>query len=184
MEIPKQHTNYRSIGLTLVELLTALALVIIVLSIGIPGYRKIVGNNRVTAAVNAVASHLHFARSEAVTGGVPVVLCPSVDGEHCDDTFYWHEGFMVFADQNGNRTAGEGQPLLRYFRSDTGVSIRTSVGRKKLVYQPSGMSPGSTATITVCDRSKDIKPKAIIVSNAGRPRLSKKGADGKPLKCG
>lgn len=184
MEILNLHTP-NSQGLTLVELLAGVAVIAIVFAIGIPGYRSLAGTSRVTTAINSMAGYLHYARSEAVTRGIPVVLCPSADGRNCDDTIDWQQGYMVFVDTLRNRIPSPLHPPLRYARPpQKGVSIRTSVGRKKLVYYPSGMSPGSTATITVCDQSGVAEPRAIIVSNAGRPRLSRVKPDGKPLICG
>jgi hypothetical protein len=62
--------------------------------------------------------------------------------------------------------------------------ILTSKGRKHLVFKATGMSPGSTATITVCDRTGAVSPKAVILSNPGRARRSTTRADGSPLRCG
>ena len=169
---------------TLVELMITLTVAIIVLSVAIPSYRTVAAGS-ITTAVNTMAAHLHLARSEAIKRGIQVILCPSTDGKTCLDGFEWQEGFMIYADVNENRKPDEKDRMLRFHQPDRRrIRILTSTGRKKLIYKPSGMSPGSTATITVCDTTGYTKPRAIIVSNTGRPRLSDTHPDGGPLRCG
>lgn len=169
---------------TLVELITALAMISIVLAIGVPGIGSLLDNSRITSTINNMVRHLHYARSEAVRHGLAVVLCPSSAGLSCDDSFHWEHGFIVFADRDGNREPNDGEKILRHARdSVANTLIFTSPGRKKITYQASGMAPGSTATFTVCTPDGKAKPKAIIVSNPGRPRLSDTRPDGSPLNC-
>jgi len=169
---------------TLIELIVVLAMVSIVLSVGVPGIHHLAVNSRITTAVNSMARHLHYARSEAIMRNIPVVLCPSRQGIRCDNSYHWENGFILFADRNGDRKRSDGEKILRHFDPGGGqTSIFTSTGRKKLTYQASGMAPGSTATITICDPSSPDRSRAIIVSNPGRPRLSNTRADGSPLNC-
>ncbi|MCP3868652.1 MAG: prepilin-type N-terminal cleavage/methylation domain-containing protein [Gammaproteobacteria bacterium] len=169
---------------TLVEMMTTLSVACLLLTLSIPGYRLLT-NSRIVTTVNGLAAHLHLARSEAIKRGIQVILCPSSDGKTCLNSLEWQNGFMIYGDSNQNREPDQHEETLRYYQPDsTRIKITTSIGRKKLVYKPSGMSPGSTATITVCDKTRQSPPRAIIVSNTGRPRLAKTGADGKPLDCG
>lgn len=167
---------------TLIELIVTLTIISTMLSIGIPGIIALASNSRITSAINNMVRHLHYARSEAVTRGVSVILCPSLQGDGCDDSFHWQQGFILFADSNGDRNLGSGEVVLRHVSPGLGETrIFTSPGRKKLTFQASGMAMGSTATITVCDSSG--RAKAIILSNPGRPRLADTRADGSPLVC-
>ena len=184
MDIPSAGTCRRQTALTLVELISTLAVVCILLAVGVPSVRTLSASSSVTTAVNSMTLHLHLARSEAVMRGVPVVLCPSTDGQSCLDSFEWQQGFILFVDENRNRSPDGSDTVLRFQQPDRHrVRILTSVGRKRLIYQPSGMSPGSTATITICDLTATVNPKAIILSNPGRPRLSMTRPDGSPLHC-
>ena len=170
---------------TLIELIIAIAIITVLLSAGIPGFRSLSCNSSISTAVSSMAAHLQLARSEAIKRASQVVLCPSLDREHCSDSFEWQRGFIIYADNNGNRARDPSEPLLRFHRPDNNrVRIFTSAGRKKLAYKPSGMAPGSTATITVCDRARIAEPRAIILSNPGRARFSKTRADGSSLECG
>jgi len=169
---------------TLIELIIVLAMITVVMSVGVPGIQHLAVNSRITSAVNSMVRHLPYARSEAIMRTQPVVLCPSLQGSDCDNSYHWESGFILFADNNRDRKRSEGERILRHFNPGSGqISILTSTGRKKLTYQASGMAPGSTATITICDPGSPENSKAIIVSNPGRPRLSNTRADGSPLKC-
>ena len=183
MENPSPGTC-RSQAFTLIELIIVLVMISIVLSIGVPGIISLAGNSRISSTVNSMVRHLHYARSEAVKRSMPVVLCPSLAGAGCDDSFHWEKGFILFADSDGDRDFGSGDKVLGHFQFGDGrTKILTSAGRKKITYQASGMSPGSTTTITVCDPVGRVAPKAVILSNPGRPRLSDTKADGTPLEC-
>lgn len=59
-----QGTKHR--GLTLVELMIALAVLGIMLTIGVPAFTETVRQNRITAQTNTTVGLLNFARSEAV----------------------------------------------------------------------------------------------------------------------
>ena len=184
MNTPLAGAGRRQYALTLVELVSTLTVGSILLAIGVPSVLTLTASSSLTTAANNMTLHLHLARSEAVKRGVPVILCPSTDGLNCQDSFEWQQGFILFADENRNRMPDESDPILRFQQPNRHrVSILTSVGRKRLTYRPDGRSPGSTATITLCDLSATIDPKAIILSNSGRPRLSTTRPDGGPLNC-
>ena len=62
-------------GLTLIELLVAVAVLAILLSIGIPSFQSLVAQNRATSAANELQSTLQFARSTAIAQARPVTVC-------------------------------------------------------------------------------------------------------------
>lgn len=169
---------------SVVELTTTLAVALVILTIAVPGFRTITGSSAVSAGINDMASVLHFARGQAIMSGVQVVLCPSEDGHSCSDSFHWHQGLIIFADDNENRRLDKSETVLRFHQPPNNrVTITSSAARKRLVFKASGMSPGSTATITVCDKALHVPPRALILSNPGRPRQSKTRSDGSPLVC-
>lgn len=53
-------------GVSLVELIVTLAILVILLSVAVPSFQSIRDANRVKAAAEAVYAHLQFARSESV----------------------------------------------------------------------------------------------------------------------
>lgn len=61
-------------GLTLIELLTVLALIGITASLAVTRLPALVGNIRLSSTVQSLARDLHFARASARAAGVPYVV--------------------------------------------------------------------------------------------------------------
>ena len=99
-------THGRACGLTAIELITTVAVAIVLLAAGIPGLRGMLVRQEVTVAVTEVMTHLQLARISAVTSGHRIVMCPTDDGARCADTFEWAGGFMVFEDHDADRALG------------------------------------------------------------------------------
>ena len=181
---PLQLARHRSCGLTLVEMLTMLAVAGVLLTTGIPEFKRILASNRMITEVNTLVAHLHLARSEAVNRGQRAVLCPSADGLRCLGSSEWHRGYILFVDDNGNRESDAGEPLVRIRGSGApGILITSSASRRRITYHPDGSSPGSNLTLTFCQRENTVLPKAVILSNTGRPRVSRTGPEDRPLRC-
>lgn len=175
----------RSGGLTLVEMMVALIVAGILLLVGIPEFQRMLASNRMTSEINTLVTHLHLARSEAVNRGQRAVLCPSSNGIQCLTSSEWHNGYILFMDDNRNRESDEREPLIRVHEiSAPGILITSSANRRRITYHPDGTSPGSNLTFKFCQQHNATPPKAVILSNTGRPRVSRTGADGYPLGCG
>jgi type IV fimbrial biogenesis protein FimT len=175
----------RMAGFTLVEAMTTLALGALLVGVAIPSFQHLLADNAMSAARNSMVTHLHLARSEAVKRGITAVLCPSFDGLGCLQGFEWQGGFMLFSDSNNNRIYDPGELLLQFKQHDFGnVRVLTSGGRKRIAYKADGTSAGYNATFTFCDKTGQVAPRAILLANSGRPRLSDTRSNGDPLNCG
>lgn len=175
----------RAKGFSLLELLTVVLIGSLLLTLGVPNMRAFIAKNLQRSEINTFITHFHLARSEAVKRATRTVLCPSDDGAVCDGSFNWHAGFIIFVDDNANRRRDEDETLVRIYKDsfESQISINSTSGRRRLTYQADGTSPGSNVTITFCNAEGIINPKAIILSNIGRPRLSNTRPDGSPLIC-
>lgn len=69
-------------GFTLLELMVAIAVLAILATVGVPSFRELIQNNRVTTQTNELVSALNFARTEAVKRGrnVEVVVTQANPG--------------------------------------------------------------------------------------------------------
>ncbi len=183
MNIHSVHPRYRA-GFTLLEAIITTSIICIVLAIGIPSFKAITQNNRMAAARNSITTHLNLARSEAVKRSIGVVLCPSDNGQTCADSTIWNRGFILYADNNGSKELELGEQILRYMNTTQDlIRIRTTSGRRKVAYNPFGYASGYNLTFTFCDSNSQVDPKAVIVSNSGRVRLSSTKPDGSQLDC-
>lgn len=82
-------------GFTLVELLVAMAVLAILLTIGIPSFTNLVTNNRATTATNELLAALQYARSEAVRQNARVDICSSTNQDTCSNADAWDTGWVV-----------------------------------------------------------------------------------------
>ena len=173
------------LGFTLINLMTTLAVAGIALGIGVPALKNLSASAQQTAEINTFVRHLQLTRSYAVKTGQNHVLCPSADGIGCLGSSQWDQGYILFEDLDRDGTRGADEHLLRAYRSTSGIEIamQSTSGRSQVTYRQDGFSVGSNLTLTFCDPEKGVSPKAVILSNTGRARVSTTRWDGSPLSC-
>jgi type IV fimbrial biogenesis protein FimT len=104
----------RQAGLTLVEMLTVMAVTAILLAIGVPSYKYVTNSNRMYTEAGELLGDLQFARTEAAREGLPITVCISSDGASClTGATSWSNGWIVFVDHNGDQTVDTGDVVLR-----------------------------------------------------------------------
>jgi len=172
-------------GFTLVELLSTMAIVMLMLGLGIPALKATVTSNRLTTSINALAGTLAYTRSEAVRRNQNVVICKSLEGTQCTRQGDWRHGWLVYVDINRNRSLDREETILGSHRLAEKIQVdyRAFGSRHYLVYRPSGTTH-TNGTFTFCDPTYPEMARALIITKTGRPRLSKVRADGNALECG
>lgn len=179
-----RHFASRAGGFSLVELMGTLTLGTVLVTTAVPTFDGLLAKTRMSGEVNDLISHLYLARSEAVKRFAPAVLCPSANASECLDEPQWHRGYILFADTNNDGERDEGEEILKERRGESNqLTALSSIHRKRVTYRPNGMSGGANLTVTFCDTRNATPPKAVIVSNTGRPRVSDTKPDGGPLTC-
>lgn len=158
-------------GLTLIELLVALAAAGVLFGVAVPAFSGGLEAARSSDARASLLASLMTASNHAAIAGVRGVLCPSRDGLVCDNTPDWSQGWIVFLDPNASRELEGGERVLRVEPALKGrVQLRTTVGRTRIVFQGNGGNVGSNATFTLCDGRGPAKARALIMANAGTLR--------------
>lgn len=174
-------------GVTLIELVSSLAILTILLTLGVGNMARLIAENRVVKATNGLVGMLQYARAEAVFRGTDVAVC-AVDpqglptsGDPCrTDDDDWAEGYAAYV-----RDSGE---VLRLQGPEPGVHI--DVNRPRFIFRPNGSASGTNGRASVCDaRAKDgadrhaIRPRAVVLSPVGRVRVGDQ-VSGAPVVCG
>jgi type IV fimbrial biogenesis protein FimT len=158
-------------GITLIELLIALAVVGVLFGIALPSYGAFTEGARASSAKSALLSSLTRSVSRAAVTGQHVVLCPSLDGNSCTGEPDWSGGWIAFLDSNNNRSHDAGESLILHEPALPGrVRLRSTVGRTRIVVQPNGGNAGSNVTFTLCDGRGPARAETLVLNNVGRLR--------------
>ncbi len=169
-------------GFTIVELMFTLAIAAILLTIGMPSFSGIIKNNRQITLLNEFTSYFHYAKSQAVTLGIPVTLCQrNAAGTNCDASASWDNGWIVFIDDNADgdfdddgdtnlcESDADDDCLLKIHGAiDSDMDITsTSTG---VTINARGFT--SASTFTFCDSRGISEAKAKTLSKTGRMQTS------------
>jgi type IV fimbrial biogenesis protein FimT len=169
------------------ETLVTLAVIGTVSAVAVPSLQQLITSQRMSTGVNSLVTALHLTRSEAIKRNKNAVLCPSTDGRACRNSgagdTAWEEGYLLYIDRDGNHEFDADETAVRLFGATEGLYIRSSEHRDHVTYQPDGRASGSNLSFTFCDKHGRGTPRAVIVSNSGRPRTATRNASGSPIAC-
>jgi type IV fimbrial biogenesis protein FimT len=107
--VPGAHRRPAQRGVSAVEILTVLAIVAILLSVGVPSLQSYVAVNRVAGASSELYAALQMARSEAVRRGQQVTVRSNGAAGSRD----WSGGWTMFVDANRNGQLDGGEEVVR-----------------------------------------------------------------------
>ncbi len=165
VRLAKRHEG----GLTLIELLVTIAVLVILLTLAVPGYQQFTARNEVAAEVMKLKTALAMIRSMAVTRRTIVTLCPTVDMTQCQINNNaggeaWLSTLAVFE--------GRGEPgdeLLRTFGESQLASLTYRDDDRPIRYKSLGRSAGYNGTFRICGKLEE--GASVIVNNMGRVRI-------------
>ena len=169
-------------GYSLYELIMTLSLISLVLTLGIPSFGAIVANHRVRSDVDALFHAIHVARKSSITRKQVVTLCPSQDQLTCDESTDWSAGWIMFSNKSRHQSdvRDESEPLLRRHRPHPGNRI--TANRRYFSLRSTELR-ATNGTLVFCDKTGRAKPRALVVSYTGRPRVAYADRQGRPYAC-
>ncbi|WP_082611339.1 GspH/FimT family pseudopilin [Lysobacter sp. Root916] len=167
-------------GITLIEMLFALTVAAVLIGIAVPGASRAIVRVRMgTVATAMTESFLDSARM-AVSTGSAMIVCPAARDGRCEESVDWSQGWVVYADVDGDRRYGQGDPvLLRPQGPVKGLRIYSTQGRRRVVFQSDGGNEGSNVSFSVCSHD-GIPVGALVLSNAGRFRVAEADSEPQP----
>jgi type IV fimbrial biogenesis protein FimT len=150
-------------GFTLIEMMTAIFILAVLVSLTIPSFREATLSSRLSGFANDIVASTQLARSEAIKRNVAVTLCASSDGETCNDPDGWEAGWIVLADEGGaNEAVVQHRPALpQEFRM-----VQTG-GVASVLFPPTVVADNEV-TLTVCRAEPEGSQERIVTITAAR----------------
>ena len=167
-------------GFTLIELMVAIAVAAIVLTLGVPSFERVIERNQLTANINELVSALNYARSEAVRRNQRISICNSSDGTTCSGNDF-EDGWIIFADLDEDGVRDNPADIILRIRSALPINI--SLGNNmggNLSFRPSGRV-NKAGRFVMCKNNDLTKARAIFMVVNGRVRLAQRNSSGVPL---
>lgn len=147
-------------GFTLIELVMAIAILSILLTIAIPSFRSLIINNRIATQSNDFISDIAHARAEAVRRNARISICKSNTGTSCVTGANWQDGWVVWLDSDNDGIVDTGETILRVHGALAGGLTIAATGFNSgtyFQYLPSGVvggvaggTPTTAGTFTLC----------------------------------
>ena len=165
-------------GFTMVELMTAIAVLGILAAIAVPSFRPIVERWQVRHTVEGLRSTLHFARSEAIRRGGNVTVQKLPNGGTCtgaDGNLDWDCGWIVCHDTNDNGKCEATEIVLQRFDATRRTKVLRSGGTDSIRFNRWGMVAGAWPSFGIYPLDKtnaDPAARRLCMSSGGRIRLA------------
>ncbi len=161
-------------GFTIIELMIAVLVAAITLTLGVPSFVSSIQNNRLTSQLNSLIGSLNYARSEAVKLGLNnVTICGSSNGSSCN-TSSWESGWIIFSDGGVTGTVDGSDQVLRIESTLSGSNTLRAYGFGSTAFvsfDKSGMV-SSTGSLILCDSRDAEEAKAIVINLSGQSRIA------------
>lgn len=144
-------------GFNLLELMITITVAAILLAIALPSFRNVIHRGRVTSASNELLATLSYARTEAITRGQLVSLCPSSDSASCAGGTAYEAGWIVYTYPAGAASVGKDYDaassiLLRATAARTGVSVQSGDSAVVTFGQQGQLRPSAPRVFATCYR--------------------------------
>lgn len=156
-------------GVTLLELLVAIAVFYVVVFVAAPKAKRIIDTHKIAANINHINAIVRFARNHAISNYQTTKVCPSQNYSDCSG--FWRNPMIVFVDTNNNNIRDEQEPLLA--ASDPLFQAHKLKGPRSPIKFYENGDNASPASLILCPTTNDnTLARSLYISLQGRIRLS------------
>ncbi|MBO1895875.1 GspH/FimT family pseudopilin [Shewanella sp. BF02_Schw] len=157
-------------GFTLIEVMVTVVIAAILMTVAVPAFKSLYEGIRARSVISTIDSSFVFARSQAVSYGSRVSICP-MTSTTCGSN--WAQGFSIFID-NGvtgtmDTTNGIADVILRKVDAFNSNDIIKS-DLTRYTFNPDGMmANGLNGIFRYCPGSADSSSsEAVNINSSGR----------------
>ena len=163
---------------TLIELITTVAVFLLIITIGVPSMNNYFQNNRLITETNTLVGAINITRSEAIKRRTNVTLCKSDNGANCNPGATWDSGWIIFINTDNDSPAqvDAGEEILKVNGGAMGGnSLQSSAALEHFItYRANGFS-NAQGQFILCNKKGADSARAITISRTGRPSMSTGG---------
>lgn len=160
------HMKQLQSGFTLVEVMVTVTVAAILLAVAAPSLNSVYESVRADNNADKIHDILVFSRSQAVSYGTTVSVCPFATATTCKSGTDWSDGVRVFVEANGVTTELK---VIDSFSDNDKVKGPSGT----ITFSSDGISTGGN--FTYCPNGKAAESKTITVTSSGRVSY---GSDG------
>lgn len=160
----------RSRGMLLVDMLIAITLLAILLTLAVPSLQETIATNQLSTQINSFVTSVNLARNEAVKRNRTVALCKSANGTSCATSGNWEQGWIVFANTDNDSPAAvdAGETVLQVATAlPTSYSLRGNTNAASSLSFRSTGDAQANAQVVLCQNNSLSRSRTVFVSIAG-----------------
>lgn len=188
-------------GLSLLEVVIAVAVAGLLLSLAVPSFQAMQARRAVAAAIATIESDFALARSEAIRQGHSVTICSSSTAGQCladaasgDDD--WTTGWIIYTELTNSSSSpssspssssgtpappaskpasNASSPSLRQQGRLAGIKSITA-SDNSFTFRPTGLGKSTSERIVITPQADASLARWLCMSTAGRLRVAPEGA--------
>jgi len=164
-EAPTRGRLTRLRGITLIELLTTLAVLVITLTLAAPAFTTFLRSNRLQATQSELVASLMLARSEAARLGTRV----AIESLQPPESGGFAHGWQVCVDANANDMCDSSETVVREVAGrGAPLTITANPALRAVAFNPSGFLAASSAvTFDLCGQPGVPKGYRVLLEMVG-----------------
>lgn len=159
-------------GFTLVDLMIAISLLLLIMTIGVPSFTHLLNANRQRSSTYTLIRTLNYARQVAIDRSQSIIVCPTIN--HISCVTDWAQELMVFVDQDNNKKHDGNEELLRLTKiiGDNQRLNWKSLRKNFIEYTATGGTNSQNGRFYFCNKTQQDKYRSqLIVYKTGRIRI-------------
>jgi type IV fimbrial biogenesis protein FimT len=159
-------------GMTLVELMIAVAIAAILLAVAAPSFHDLIVKSQIETLQNNFANAVITARTEATSRGRTIRVCSAnAAATACGTNADWGRGWLVIEDKD------DATPLVVFQNKNQSPAMLTTeagVAANAISFNSQGYNASDTRFLfTACDTKKTAKfARGVMVEFSGRARVT------------